>query len=716
VAQFVFDGARMLISVKDPAGNVTNLSRDADGRVTQMTHPDGSSDSVAFDARGSIASLTGATGKATQYTYDRLGRLVSVTDALGQTIKYGYDELGNRVSVTDGNNHVTLFQYDQRGRRTGRTLPGGQSETFAYNAAGEMIAHTDFNGKTTTYQHDSVGRLLSKTPDASFGAPPVSYAYTATGRRASMTDGSGTTTYIYDALSRLTAKQSPAGNLTYGYDSAGNLTTMQAGTLSVAFAYDSMNRLSSVTEPATGTTNYSYDLAGNLQSMTYPNGLVYGYSYDSVRRLKAMSLNQNGIPGASYSYTLDPTGHRLAVSELGGRTVNYTYDGIYRLTGESIAGAGSGPNGTVGYTYDAIGNRTGTTSTLAGISSGTFSYDADDRLSDDVYDANGNTVTSGGIGNLYDFENRLTQHGSASMVYDGDGNRVSETAGGITTKYLIDDQNLTGFPQVVAETSSDGSTRAFVYGLSRVSQMQATPSGNGSATSFYVYDGRGSVRALANPSGATTDTYDYDAFGNLIHRTGTTANNLLFAGEQFDPALGLYYNRARYYDERRGRFWTMDTHGARAGDSQSLNKYLYTRADPVNRRDPSGNEEDLIGEAVTVEIQGDLAVANTVTPSVGIANTVSSVAAADTVAISSAGTAGTAGGAVGSGAAGSIGPGVILTGALPVTPYVFTATDLAVGLLYQLESLFDLAAEAEALELAEATAAFEEALSLMTEF
>jgi hypothetical protein len=32
-------------------------------------------------------------------------------------------------------------------------------------------------------------------------------------------------------------------------------------------------------------------------------------------------------------------------------------------------------------------------------------------------------------------------------------------------------------------------------------------------------------------------TYDYDAFGNLLHQTGTTPNNYLFAGEQFDPTL-----------------------------------------------------------------------------------------------------------------------------------------------------------------------------------
>ena len=53
-------------------------------------------------------------------------------------------------------------------------------------------------------------------------------------------------------------------------------------------------------------------------------------------------------------------------------------------------------------------------------------------------------------------------------------------------------------------------------------------------------------------------SYDYDAFGNLIHSTGATPNNYLFSGEQYDPDLYLYYNRARYLNVATGRFWTMD--------------------------------------------------------------------------------------------------------------------------------------------------------------
>lgn len=37
------------------------------------------------------------------------------------------------------------------------------------------------------------------------------------------------------------------------------------------------------------------------------------------------------------------------------------------------------------------------------------------------------------------------------MAYDGDGNRVSETAGGVTTTYLLDTLNPTGYSQVLHE-------------------------------------------------------------------------------------------------------------------------------------------------------------------------------------------------------------------------------------------------------------------------
>ena len=101
-------------------------------------------------------------------------------------------------------------------------------------------------------------------------------------------------------------------------------------------------------------------------------------------------------------------------------------------------------------------------------------------------------------------------------------------------------------------------------------------------------DGLGSTRALSNDAGAGTDTYTYDAFGTLAGSTGLTPNNYLFTGEQFDPAIGFYYLRARYYAPGSGRFLTMDPWQGSIFDPVSLHKYLYAHGDPVNNVDPGG--------------------------------------------------------------------------------------------------------------------------------
>jgi RHS repeat-associated protein len=168
-------------------------------------------------------------------------------------------------------------------------------------------------------------------------------------------------------------------------------------------------------------------------------------------------------------------------------------------------------------------------------------------------------------------------------VYDGDGNRVAKTVGGTTTRYLVDDRNLTGYAQVLEEIVGGSVQRVYTYGLNRISQSQA------GGTSFYGYDGHGNVRLLTDSAGAVTDHYDYDAFGNVISQSGTTPNVYLYSGEQSDSNLGLYYLRARYLSQSTGRFWAADRFEGAPVDPLSLHKYIYANGNPINRRDPSGN-------------------------------------------------------------------------------------------------------------------------------
>ncbi len=182
----------------------------------------------------------------------------------------------------------------------------------------------------------------------------------------------------------------------------------------------------------------------------------------------------------------------------------------------------------------------------------------------------------------------MLTHGAVNMIYDGDGNRVSEAIGGTTTKYLVDSLNPTGLPQVIDETVSGAVTRTYAYGLQRISENQKISSTW--TPSFYGYDGHGSVRFLTGSAGTTTDSYWYDAFGMPITTSGTTPNNYLYSGEQYDSALGMYYLRARYYSPPTGRFWVMDPYSGRIHRPVTLHKYTYTQNNPINATDPTGRE------------------------------------------------------------------------------------------------------------------------------
>jgi hypothetical protein len=90
---------------------------------------------------------------------------------------------------------------------------------------------------------------------------------------------------------------------------------------------------------------------------------------------------------------------------------------------------------------------------LSGVNSGSFTFNADDELAGESYDQNDNVTATGGKTFSYDTENHLVSMngGAVQIVYDGDGNRVKKTVGGVTTQYLVDDLNPTGYPQVVEE-------------------------------------------------------------------------------------------------------------------------------------------------------------------------------------------------------------------------------------------------------------------------
>lgn len=588
--QFRYDAKGRQIAFIDANNNETRYEYDARDQLNKTIFPDNTFATSTYDGHGRVLTATDQENKTTRFGYDDIGNLTSVTDAKNQTSVHTYDVLNNLLSTTDALGRRTQFEYDALNRVIKRILPLGMAELYTYDQVGNRATTLDFRGKQTSYEYDALNRLIAKRPDASLGEAAMTFTYTPTGKRNTMTDESGTTSYTYDARDRRSTKQSPHGTLTYTYDAASNLASVHSSNtngIAVNYEYDNVNRLERIVDQRLGTTTYGYDPAGNLKSELRANGVRSDYTYNLINRLTNLTTAKTGTTQASYTYTLDKTGRRLSEVSHGGRTTNYTYDEIYRLTREVVTGDATN-NGAVDYSYDSVGNRLSRISSLAGVLSATSTYDANDRLSSNTYDANGNARNAEGRSYAYDFENRIrnSNNGAVRFTYDGDGNLVSRTAGGVTTRYLVDDLNPTEYSQVVEELVDGVVQRQYTYGNSIISQRQNI--GGDFVASFYTTDGHGSVRQLTNDAGVVTDTYEYDAFGKLLSSTGTTPNVYLYTGERFDADLGLYHLRARHYNPNQGRFMSMDPHKGQINEPISLHKYLYANADPVNFSDPSG--------------------------------------------------------------------------------------------------------------------------------
>jgi RHS repeat-associated protein len=589
--RYHYDANGNQTNVVDSAGRTNRYTYDKLNRLTQLTYPDNSTERYGYDALDRRIAVTNQANVVTRFGYDLLGRLVAVTNAFGSAqamnTRYQYDQIGNLTNQIDHLSRSTKFEYDSMGRRTRRILPGNESERFVYDAAGNLIRHTNFNNIVVEKKYDVLNRLTNKAS----GSFAISYGWSPTGQRTNMVDASGTTVFTYDLRDRLLSKDTPQGRLNYTYDSYGNLGSIESTNSSgtkISYQYDALNRLVSATDRFNNTTTYGYNAAGSLQTVIYPNGVTNTYSYNSLNRLTNITAATSSGTIASFAYTLAAAGNRTALSEsIAGtaRSFNWGYDAQYRLTSEQISGAA--PTGTVTYQYDGVGNRTNRTSSVAGVSSATYTYNSNDRLTTDTYDTNGSTTASGGISYQYDALARLTNYnsGAAAFVYDGDGHRVRKTAGGVTTYYLVDDRNPTGYAQVLEEFTSFGSApaRLYTYGHDLISQRQS----NGT-THYYGYDGNGNTRYLTGSAGTITDTYVYDAFGIQIASTGSTPNHYRYAGEQLDANLGFYYLRARYLNQTTGRFWTRDPFEGLEADPLSLHKYIYAHGNPVNGSDPSG--------------------------------------------------------------------------------------------------------------------------------
>jgi RHS repeat-associated protein len=592
---WTYDCNGRVSSNTDPNGTVTVYEYDAEGRRTSITRGLGSpaeaTETTEYDPEGRVTGKTLPGGAVWQYAYDGNGQLVQVTDPAGAVTAYERDGAGRVLVETDALGRETTYSYDAMGRKLSETSPGGRTSSWTYDLSGRNTSRTDPDGGVTTFAYDDRDRLV-ETLFADGSVETTSYD--ARGSKLSVDLDGELTTWEYDEGGRVTSQTNPDGSqVSYSYDLSGRLLTVSGSSGSASHSldrsYDAAGRLASVSDSAGRSATYIYDPSGNRVGESRSNGGSAIWTYDALNRLTSVEhRDSGGLAVARFEYSLDVAGRRVHGEELDGSTVDWSYDSAGRLVSETRTGSGAR---TASWVYDAVGNR------LEEWLSGTPSvwlYDDDDRLLDDgtrtySWDDLGRLVATDDGSDVdsyaYDPRGRLleVQRNGSPLVtyeYDAGGNRISRDDGFGIRRYLVDPQPE--LAMVLLETDELGNPLAtYSYGDDLFVQERG-------GERWYMQDGLGSVRALADPLGSQTDSYTYGSWGESLAESGFSTNDYRYSGEQHDPATGWYYLRARYMDPATGRFATPDPWEGALSDPRTLHRYTYTPDDPVNYADPSG--------------------------------------------------------------------------------------------------------------------------------
>jgi len=565
-------------SITDP-NRVTTFAYDAKGNMLQKTVKTSKNTRTwkyTYNNSGQVLTVDAPrtdVQDVTTFTYDSKGDIATITNALGHiTSITSYDANGRPLTVQDPNGLVSTLGYDARGRLTSRNS-GGEVTTYSYDAAGELNKITKPDGSYTTLGYDAAHRL---TDIADALGNHIHYTLDAVGNRIKEdvfdTNNKLTQTrsYAYDQLNRLSQNIGAQNQTTiYGYDNNSNLTSITdpLGN-TTTYTYDTLNRIAQTTDPNKGTIKTNHDPNDMITSVTDPRGLVTNYANDELNDITLIQSPDSGTTTKTY----DEAGNVASTIDARSNTITYTYDALNRITkksssdGKSVVfnydqltnGIGhltsmTDESGTTTWTYDIYGHviqkqqQTGsamltTSTTYSSGNIASITYPSGRKLTYNYAAFSGKIAEIDVDGKPFLSSILYQPFGSAWLWYYGNGSlfagRLFDLDGNI---YLYGHNNQQGTIEYATLTrdkagritniANSTSSENKIFGYDALNRL--TSYANGTQTQNYGYDSNGNRMSLdtntdtidylyastsnrlLNHSGATPQSYSYDAAGNL---------------------------------------------------------------------------------------------------------------------------------------------------------------------------------------------------------
>ena len=190
-------------------------------------------------------------------------------------------------------------------------------------------------------------------------------------------------------------------------------------------------------------------------------------------------------------------------------------------------------------------------------------------------------LSNGTLTCTYDPANRLVSAGGHAYTYNADDVRIRNVCADANTTYTYDTNRKLSR---LLQKTTNGITTKYVYGRGLIGEEKQ------GCFKTYHFDCRGSTVALTDASGAITDTFQYDTYGKLLSRTGSSF--VIFGYNGRDGVVtdknGLIYMRARYYSPEMKRFINADIIPGKLSNAITLNRFAYANGNPVSFVDPFG--------------------------------------------------------------------------------------------------------------------------------